>query len=81
MANFSLEFLSLVFAGLQAPHKIHAQNSRPKLLALLSNFTCLNPKDFHADFLLTRETNTNDTWNRMDQLVGVGSAYAEEVDQ
>ena len=34
----------------------HAQNSRPELSALLSNFTFLNPKFIHGDFLLTGET-------------------------
>ena len=53
MANFD----SLVFPGFQATQKIHAQNSRPELLAFLSNFTFLNPKFIHGDFLLTGETN------------------------
>ena len=44
MANFD----GLAFAGFQAPQK-----SRPKFPAFLSNFTFLNPKCCHADFLLT----------------------------
>ena len=57
MANFDSEFFGLVFPGLQATQKIHAQNSRPELSAFLSNFTFLNPKFIHGDFLLTGETN------------------------
>ena len=56
MANFDSEFFSLVFPGFQATQKIHAQNSRPELSAFLSNFTFLNPKYIHGDFLLTGET-------------------------
>ena len=56
MANFGSEFFGLVFPGFQATQKIHAQNSRPELSAFLSNFTFLNPKFIHGDFLLTRET-------------------------
>ena len=56
MANFDCEFFSLVFPGFQATQKIHAQNSRPELSASLSNFTFLNPKFIHGDFLLTGET-------------------------
>ena len=56
-ANFDGEFCGLVFPGLQATQKIHAQNSRPELSAFLSNFTFLNPKSIHGDFLLTGETN------------------------
>ena len=58
MANFDSEFFGLVFPGLQATQKIHAQNSRPELSSILSNFTFLNPKFIHGDFLLTGETNT-----------------------
>ena len=54
MANLDSEFFGLVFPGFQATQKIHAQNSRPELSALLSNFTFLNPKFIHGDFLLTR---------------------------
>ena len=50
-ANFDSEFFGLVFPGLQATQKIHAQNSRPELSAALSNFTFLNPKFIHGDFL------------------------------
>ena len=57
MANFDSEFFGLVFPGLQDTQKIHAQNSRPELSAFLSNFTFLNPKFIHGDFLLTGETN------------------------
>ena len=57
MANLDSEFFGLVFPGLQATQKIHAQNSRPELSAFLSNFTFLNPKFIHGDFLLTGETN------------------------
>ena len=57
MANFDSEFFGLVFPGLQATQKIHAQNSRPELSAFLSNFTLSNPKFSHGDFLLTGETN------------------------
>ena len=53
MANFDSEFFGLVFPGFQATQKIHAQNSRPELSAFLSNFTFLNPKFIHGDFLLT----------------------------
>ena len=56
MANFDSEFFGLVFLGFQATQKIHAQNSRPELSAFLSNFTFLNPKFIHGDFLLTGET-------------------------
>ena len=56
MANFDSEFFGLVFPGLQATPKIHAQNSRPELSAFLSNFTFLNPKFIHGDFLLMGET-------------------------
>ena len=56
MANFDSEFFGLVFPGFQATQKIHAQNSRPELSASLSNFTFLNPKFIHGDFLLTGET-------------------------
>ena len=59
MANFDSEFFGLVFPGFQATQKIHAQNSRPELSAFLSNFTFLNPKFIHGDFLHTGETNTN----------------------
>ena len=55
MANFDSEFFGLVFPGFQATEKIHAQNSRPELSAFLSNFTFLNPKFIHGDFLLTGE--------------------------
>ena len=50
MANFDSEFFGLVFPGLQATQKIHAQNSRPELSAFLSNFTFLNPNLFTAIF-------------------------------
>ena len=56
MANFDSEFFGLVFPGFQATQKIHAQNSRPELSAFLSNFTFLNQKFIHGDFLLTGET-------------------------
>ena len=56
-ANFDGELFGLVFPGFQATQKIHAQNSRPELSAILSNFTFLNPKFIHGDFLLTWETN------------------------
>ena len=57
MANLDSEFFGLVFPGFQATQKIHPQNSRPELSAFLSNFTFLNPKFIHGDFLLTGETN------------------------
>ena len=57
MANFDSEFFGLVFPGLQVTEKIHVRNSRPELSAFLSNFTFLNPKFIHGDFLLTGETN------------------------
>ena len=57
MANFDSEFFGLVFPGFQATQKIQAQNSRPELSAFLSNFTFLNPKFIHGDFLLTGATN------------------------
>ena len=57
MANSDSEFFGFVFPGFQATQKIHAQNSRPELLAFLSNFTFLNPKFIHGDFLLAGETN------------------------
>ena len=53
MANFDCKIVGLVFLGLQATQKIHALNSRPELSAFLSNFTFLNPKFIHGDFLLT----------------------------
>ena len=56
MANFDREFFGLVFPGFKATQKIHAQNSRPELSAFLSNFTFLNPKLIHGDFLLTGKT-------------------------
>ena len=55
MADFDSEFFGLVFPGFQATEKIHAQKSRPELSAFLSNFTFLNPKFIHGDFLLTGE--------------------------
>ena len=55
-ANFDSEFFGLVFPGVQVTQKIHAQSSRPELSAFLSNFTFLNPKFIHGDFLLTGET-------------------------
>ena len=51
MAKFDSEFFSLVFPRFQATQKIHAQNSRPELSAFLSDFTFLNPKFIHGDFL------------------------------
>ena len=57
MANFDSELFGLVFPRFQATQKIHAQNSPPDLSAFLSNFTFLNPKFVHGDFLLTGETN------------------------
>ena len=56
MANFDSEFFGLVFSGFQVTQKIHAQNSRPELSAFLSNFTFMNPKFIHGDFLLTGES-------------------------
>ena len=56
-ANFDSELFGLRFPGFQATQKIHAQNSRPELSAVLSNFTFWNPKFIHGDFLLTGETN------------------------
>ena len=56
MADFDTEFFGLVFPGVQATQKIHAQNLRPELSAFLSNFTFLNPKFIHGDFLLPGET-------------------------
>ena len=56
MANLDSEFFGLVFPGFQATQNIHAQNSHPELSAFLSNFTLLNPKLIHGDFLLTGET-------------------------
>ena len=56
MANFDSEFFGPIFPGFQAPQKIHTQNSRPELSAFLSNFTFLNPKFIHGDFLLAGET-------------------------
>ena len=53
MANFDSEFFGLVFPEVQATQKMHALNSRPELSAFLSNFTFLNPKFIHGDFLLT----------------------------
>ena len=60
MANFDSEIFGLVFPGFQGTQKIHAQNSRPELSAFLSNFTFLNPKLIHGDFLLTGETNISE---------------------
>ena len=57
-ANFQL-----VSRGPQAPlsQEIHPRNSRPELLALFSNFRCLKPTFFHADFCLRwRSTLTRD---------------------
>ena len=59
IANFS----ALFFQGFRSPQKIHAQNSRPELSAFLSNFTFLNPKFIHGDFLLTGETNLSSPVN------------------
>ena len=56
MANFDSEVFGLVFPGFQATQNFHTQNSRPELSAFLSNFTFLNPKCIHGDFLLTGET-------------------------
>ena len=66
-ANFgkiASEFLSKILQqiflpcspGIQAPEKIHTQISRPKSSAFLSNFTFLNSKSFHTDFLLPGDT-------------------------
>ena len=57
MANFDSELFGPVFPGFQATHKIHAHNSPPELSAFLSNFTFLNPRFIHGDFLLSPETN------------------------
>ena len=67
MANFDSEFFGLVFPGFQATQKIHAQNSRPELSAFLSNFSFLNPKFIHGDFLLTGETNIFEALPRFSQ--------------
>ena len=58
MANLDSEIFGLVFPGFQVTQKIHAQNSRPELSAFLSNFTFLNPKFIHGDFLLKGEIKT-----------------------
>ena len=61
-ANFDGEFLiatfsPLFFQGFRPPKKFTPKNSHPELSAFLSNFTLLNPKLIHGDFLLTGETN------------------------
>ena len=73
MANFDSEFFGLVFPGLQATQKIHAQNSRPELSAFLSNFTFLNLKFIHADFMLTGETKISGQKIRKPPNVGEGA--------
>ena len=63
-ANLDSEFPPEIFrpcfsrvSGPPPPPKLHAQNSHPTSSAFLSNFTFWNSNVFHADFLLTRETN------------------------
>ena len=58
-ANFDSEFFGLVFPGFQATQKIHAQNSRPELLAVLSNFHFLEPKILFTAILCLRGRPTN----------------------
>ena len=71
-ANFSANFDGEIFQRIFRPcfsrvsgpsQNIHAQNSRPKLSAFLSNFTFWNAKCIHADFLLTGETNRISAWS------------------
>ena len=71
MANFD----SLVFPGLQVTQKIHAQNSRPELSAFLSNFTFVNPKFTHGDFLLTGETKIYRSWPDLIHSVLKGAGF------
>ena len=70
-ANFDGKFFGLVFLGLQDTQKIHAQNSCPELLAFLSNFTFLNPKFIHGDFLLTGETTKSSARSRHPSLLRI----------
>ena len=76
MANFDSEFFGLVFPGFQATQKIHAQNSRPELSAFLSNFTFLNTKFIHGDFLLTGETNKSLRHEKKSQTQTFESGYS-----
>ena len=78
MANFDSEFFSLVFSRVSGHPKIHAQNSRPELSALLSNFTFLNPKFIHGDFPLTGETNKRDTSGQKKSRSGTPAEYCFE---
>ena len=75
-SEFCYKFFSRVFPGLQAPQKIYAQNSRTKLSAFLSNFTCLDPIFFQADFLLTGETNKYITCV-FAEITSLGMLFAE----
>ena len=84
-ANFSAKFdgenvsahVSALFSfpGFQAPEKIHAQNSRPELLAFLSTFTFSNPMFFfHADFLLTGRSK-NEISEKCKALTAIRTAF------
>ena len=57
VSKFVRKFSTLFLQGLTPQENIHAQDSRPKLSALLSKFTFLNPTYFHAEFLLPGEIN------------------------
>ena len=50
-AKFARKFFGLLSPGSEAPPR----NSRPKLSAFFSNFTCLNPTFFHSNLLLMGE--------------------------
>ena len=83
-ANFDTKIFGLVFPGFQATQKIHAQNSRPELSAFLSNFTFLNPKFIHGDFLLTGETNKSKLISRplcLKQLLGIANSGRLSVEK
>ena len=51
-ANFSTNFSALFLQGFRPLQKIHAQNSRPKSSAFLSNFKFVGPKFFTPTFCL-----------------------------
>ena len=70
-ANFDGEFFGLVFPGFQATQKIHAQNAHPELSAFLFNFTFLNPKFIHGEFLLPGETKRSDPLWKFSEIPSV----------
>ena len=50
MANVTRELFGLVFQGFRSPQKIHAQNSRPKVVGIPLQFHFLKPNIFSCRF-------------------------------